>query len=130
MNLVPRKVFLEEILDDFMPSTNATNMKCDIYEQDNKYFIEMDLPGYEKTDINIVADKEYLIIKVSKEQNNNEEQKNYIKKERCYNEMSRSFYIGSFDESEVKATFKNGILKIIIPKLEKEDFKKIIEIEE
>lgn len=129
MNLVPRKIFLDDFLDDFMPSIPETNMKCDIYEKDKKYYIEMDLPGYDKKDVNIDLDNEYLIISVSKEENTDETEKNYIRKERSYSKMSRSFYIGKIDESEIKAEFKDGILRIIVPKEEKESLKKNIEIE-
>ena len=50
MNLIPRKFYLDDVFDDF-ESTN--NMKCDIYEKDGDYHIEMDIPGFDKKDINI-----------------------------------------------------------------------------
>jgi len=130
MNLVPRKIFLDDFFDDFIPSIKVdTNMKCDIYEKDNKYFIEMDLPGFSKNDIKIDVDNEYLTIEVEKQEENKNEEKNYIRKERSYKKMSRSFYIGNVDEEMVKAEFQNGTLKVTIPKIEKELSKKRVEIE-
>lgn len=129
MNLVPKRIFLDDFFNDFLPNVKETNMKCDIYEKDNKYYIEMDLPGFDKKDINIDVDNEYLTITAAKEQNNNEENKNYIRKERTYSKTSRSFYIGNVNNDEVKAEFKNGILKVIVPKKEEKITKRNIEIE-
>ena len=130
MNLVPRKIFFDDFFDDFIPTFKQdNNMKCDIYEKDDKYFIEMDIPGYDKEDISIDVDNEYLTISASKENKIDEEDKNYIRKERSYSKMSRSFYIGDAKESDIKAEFKDGILKVIVPKEEQVETKKKIEIE-
>jgi len=130
MNLVPRKIFLDDFFDDFIPSIKVdTNMKCDIYEKDNKYFIKINLPGFSKNDIKIDVDNEYLTIEVEKQEENNNEEKNYIRKERRNKKISRSFYIGNVDEEMVKAEFQNGTLKVTIPKIEKEINKKTVEIE-
>ena len=51
-----------------------------------------------------------------------------IKKEICYGEYSRKFYVGSIDENLIEANYNNGILMINIPKESKIDNKKNIEI--
>ena len=68
MNLVPRRIFFDDLLDDFLPSVKENNMKCDIYEKEGNYYIEMDLPGFNKKDITIDVDNEYLTITASKEE--------------------------------------------------------------
>jgi len=123
MNLVPKRIFFDDLLDDFLPSVKENNMKCDIYEKEGNYFIEMDLPGYNKKDITIDVDNEYLTITASKEEHEDEKNKNYISK------TSRSFYIGGATEENVKAEFKDGILKVVVPKIEEKNTKKTIEIE-
>ena len=130
MNLVPRKIFYDDdFWDDFMPAVKANeNMKCDIYEKGNKYFIEMDVPGFNKDDINIDVDNNYLAISASKENKVDEKDKNYIRKERSYGKYSRSFYIGNVSEKDIEAEFKDGILKVSVPKEEKENSKKKIDI--
>ena len=129
MNLVPRRIFFDDLLDDFLPSVKENNMKCDIYEKEGNYYIEMDLPGFNKKDITIDVDNEYLTITASKEEHEDEENKNYIRKERSYSKTSRSFYIGGVTEENVKAEFKDGILKVVVPKIEEKKTKKTIEIE-
>ena len=55
MNLIPRNFLFDDDLEDFFvtkPSKRG-EMKCDIYEKDNKYYIELDAPGFDKKDINI-----------------------------------------------------------------------------
>ena len=67
-------------------------------------------------------------------QSNDEEEKGkFIRRERYYGECSRSFYVGEDVKSEdIKATFKNGILTLEVPKVEEKKLpeKKYIEIGE
>ena len=95
-------------------------MKTDIKEKKDKYIIEMDLPGYEKENINLSLKDGYLEVtaEVNKEDENEEKDK-FVHKERYYGHCSRSFYVGEqIKEEDVNAEFKNGILKICIPKKE------------
>ena len=70
----------------------------------------------------------------SEESNDDEEKGKYIRRERYYGECSRSFYIGEdVHEDDIKATFKNGILSLDVPKVkeeEKKSEKKFITIDE
>ena len=95
-------------------------MKTDIKEKKDKYIIDMDLPGYEKENIKIEINNGYLIVnaKTSHHEDEKEEGK-YVKKERFVGECSRSFYVGEeIKENDIKASFKNGTLKIEVPKKE------------
>lgn len=95
-------------------------MKTDIFLHDNKYVIEMDLPGINKKDIRIDYENGYLTISVSRKALK-EDINNYIRRERFYGEIKRSFYIGIKNESYIKAMFKDGILEISFPQ---DDIKK------
>ena len=128
MNLIPRRYFLDDFFDD-MEIKTTSNMKCDIYEKDGNYFIEMDVPGFKKEDIDVDIDKGYLTISAKHEENIDEENKNYIRKERTYGSFSRQFYIGNVAEEQVKAEFNNGTLKIVVPKEEEKETKRRIEID-
>ena len=128
MNLIPRRYFLDDFFDD-MEIKTTSNMKCDIYEKDGNYFIEMDVPGFKKEDIDVDIDKGYLTISAKHEENIDEENKNYIRKERTYGSFSRQFYIGNVVEEQVKAEFNNGTLKIVVPKEEEKETKRRIEID-
>jgi len=62
------------------------------------------------------------------EVNDEDENKKYIRRERVYGKVSRTFTFSDINEEEIKAEFNNGILKVVVPKVEKTDSKKVIEI--
>ena len=127
MMLMP-KIFDDDFFrDDFFDrkDRNFNLMKTDIREDDKSYLLEVDLPGYSKDDIKIDITDGYLTINAKVEKEDNDENKNYVRRERFTGEVSRSFYVGDDDkEDEVKASFKNGILTLEVPKLSLEDKKK------
>ena len=136
MMLVPRRDFdlFDDFFDDnFFSKKDKSLMKTDIRETKDKFIIDMDLPGFSKENINLSLKNGYLEInaKVEKEDNSEDEEK-YLRKERFYGECSRSFYVGDdVTEEDIQAEFKNGILKIEVPKVnseEKETETKQIEI--
>lgn len=126
MNLIPRRFYLDDIFDDFV--SKKEDMKCDIYEKDNKYYIEMDIPGFDKKDVKIEIKNDYLIISAEKQEDFEEKDKNYIRRERNYGKYERSFALGEVDSENIDAEFKDGMLKIVIPKKEETNNQKFIEI--
>lgn len=129
MMLVPRRNF--DLFDDFFDDNFFTKkeknfMKTDIKEKKDKYVIEMDLPGFEKENIKLELNNGYLTITGKQENNIDEEEEKYVNKERFYGECTRSFFVGdNIKEEDINAEFKNGMLKIDIPK--KEEQKEISE---
>lgn len=89
-------------------------MKTDIFEKDNKYYLEIDLPGYNKKDIKINYNSSYLTIVANKEERKNIDK--YLQKERTFGQTKRVFYIGEKNKKDIKALFSNGILYISFPK--------------
>ena len=130
INLIPRGFYLDDILDDMGKSVSTQMMKCDVYEKDGLYNIEMDIPGFNKEDIKIECNEGVLTITAEKaEEEENDESKKYKRKERVYNKTSRSFSFADIDEDAIKAEFKNGTLLLTIPKKEKVETKKVINID-
>ena len=118
--------FYEDMLDVF--DSNKGN-NCDIYEKDGKYHVEMDIPGFKKDEIKIECHKGTLTISAKKEFKKEEhEGKKFIRRERHFNTMERSFYLGDIDEENIHATFEDGTLKICVP-AKSEVSKKMISIE-
>lgn len=129
MNLIPRSFFFDDDFDDFFkPVMRRNDVKCDIYEENDEYHIEMDIPGFDKKDINIEVKDGYLTIKASKETEDKEETKNYIRRERVVGSFTKSFALGDVDTDKIDAKFENGILNVTIPKQEVVDNTKTIEI--
>ncbi len=122
MMIVPKRnsfdLFDDFFEDGFFPRKERNLMKTDIRELKDKYIVDVDLPGFEKENINLSIENGYLNIhaKVDKKEINKEEEK-YVHRERFVGECSRSFYVGDdIKEEDINAEFKNGILKVEIPK--------------
>lgn len=114
--------------DDFLTRKERNLMKTDIREKKDKYIVEVDLPGFDKENINLSLNNGYLEInaKVEKEDKNEKEER-YVRKERFFGECSRSFFVGEdITEEDINAEFKNGILRIDIPKKEEQKHEKEI----
>ena len=119
--------FYDDMFDVFEPV--GKGMNCDIYEKDGMYHVEMDVPGYKKNEINIECHKGTLTIKAKKEFKKDEhEGKKYLRHERRFSTLERSFYLGDIDEEKIKATFEDGTLKITVP-TKAEIAKRTIDIE-
>ena len=129
MSLLPGRLYLDDFFDDFVPDNKMMNMNCDIYEKEGKYNVVIDIPGFDKKDINIDVENGYLTVKASRREENNEKDKHYIKRERVYGSFKRQFYIGDVNHEDIKAEFKDGTLTIIVPKAEENNSKKTIEIQ-
>ena len=138
MMLVPKNnsfdLFDDFFTDDFFPRYESfarkerNLMRTDVKEGKDKYLLDIDLPGFDKSNINISLSKGYLNVeaKVNKEENKNNDEK-FVRRERYYGECSRSFYVGEdIKDDDIHAEFKNGILKIELPKKQKEDKSKDI----
>lgn len=130
MNIVPRNSlfdidrlfdhsFFRGLISD--DNTNLFAPRVDIHEKKNKYLIEAELPGVEQKDLNVEIDHGTLTIEAKTEREDIEEKEGrVIRRERQYGSYQRSFYLGEgVDENAIKASFKNGILKLDIPKPKK-----------
>lgn len=140
MMMIPRRKnefdLLGEMFEDpFFTEHESKIMKTDIREKKDKYLIDIDLPGYQKENIKMEVEDGYLTIHAEINSDNEEkEEGKFVRRERYSGSCSRSFYIGTEVKSEeIKASFKNGILKIEIPKKEEKKElpeKKYIQIED
>jgi HSP20 family molecular chaperone IbpA len=137
--LMPRRrdfdLFGDMFDDPFFTNNDSKMMKTDIKENDNNFELEIDLPGFKKDDIKMSIDDGYLTINAKQEDNKDEKDKHgkYVRRERYFGECSRSFYVGDdIKEEDIKAKYKNGTLRVEIPKKEEKEKlpdKKYIEIE-
>ena len=99
---------------------NATMFKTDIKEEEGKFVLEADLPGFNKEDIELNVDNDILTI--SAERHSEHEDKDtagkYIRCERSYGKYSRSFDVSAIDSEKITATYENGVLALDMPKKE------------
>ena len=133
MMMIPRRHNDFDLIEDMFRDPFFTNeeskiMKTDIQEKKDKSIIDIDLPGYEKEDIKMSIEDVYLTVNASTNtEKEDKEEGKFVRKERYMGSCSRSFYVGDAVENEdIKASFKNGTLKIEIPK--KENKKELPEV--
>lgn len=118
------------------PFSTAKSFKVDVKDLGSAYELTAELPGVKKENIALSYDNSYLTIKTTvdkkEEQPVNEadakDAKNgktasekYLRRERYYGEMQRSFYIDDIDEANIKAAYKDGILTVTLPKAVKKE---------
>ena len=97
-----------------MKSRPAVN----VIESNDNFKIEVAVSGLNKKDININVEKDILTISAEKEIKQTEGEK-YSRKEFSYDNFKRTFQLpDSVDATNIKATFKNGILEVTIAKKE------------
>lgn len=126
---------INRLFEDFFPDTfmegtkdmaGVWNPVVDIYDTQDTTVIKADLPGLKKEDITINIEGDVLTL--TGERNHDEEVKkeNYYRRERAYGLFKREFTLPStVDHEKIKADFKDGVLKIEIPKPEEKKPKTI-----
>ena len=129
--MVPRRnsngldIFDDVFADPFFSEKENRIMRTDLKEKEGKYYLEIDIPGFDKEDIKIELQDGYLTISAEKDNEKEEKHAKYLKRERFSGMCSRSYYVGdNVKEEDIKANFKNGILTVEFPK---EQEKKIVE---
>ncbi len=108
----------ENPVKDVVPSVN-------IKENDKEVIIEVAAPGLTKKDFEVSVENNTLTISAHKEVEKLDEGTNYVKKEFGYENFQRSFTLPEevFDVENIKATYKNGVLELVIPKREEQQKK-------
>ena len=94
-------------------------MKTDVKERPEEYELAVDLPGFQKDEVNVGLESGYLTIRAAKGLDKDEKapEGKYIRQERYTGACSRSFYVGTdLQPKDVSAKFTDGILELTFPK--------------
>ena len=110
----------EKVADLFSYSSfcNMPNMpKMDVINRKKDVLVKVELPGIDKKDLDISITNNQLVIKAKTCHEEKEEKGDYLKQEISESEIYRSVLLpADVDDSKVKTSFKNGMLKLTIPK--------------
>jgi HSP20 family protein len=91
----------------------------DIYETDDEFVVELEVPGYEEKELSIEVSDHTLAVKGSRETTKEEKRKEFTLHERLERQFERRFVLPSQADTEhVKAVFANGVLEVHAGKLE------------
>lgn len=98
-------------------TTGDWSPRVDISETDNEFVIKAEIPEVKKEDVKVSVDNGVVTIQGERKQETEEKGKKFHRVERYYGSFVRSFTLpDNIDETKVKATFKDGMLNIQIPK--------------
>ena len=127
--------FFDNFFDDFLQPLNDkidntfNTFKVDVIEEEDHYIILSDLPGFEKENVSIEYENNYLTIIAKTDLEKTIETSKFIRRERKVGDFKRSFFIENVLLDDMNASFINGVLKIKLGKSKKNESKKIIIIE-
>ncbi len=140
MNIIRRTNSLFPVFNSIFDDNLIKNMfemptsfqvpAVNIKEEENHYEIEMAAPGLKKKDFNVELDNNVLTISVEKEQEKEDKHDTYTRKEFNYTSFRRSFTLpeNDVDMEKIDAKYQDGVLHIMIPKLVKEENKKLVSV--
>ncbi|MBQ5558151.1 MAG: Hsp20/alpha crystallin family protein [Bifidobacteriaceae bacterium] len=100
-------------------SATSLVMSTDIRDTGSAYEMTIELPGFDKSDVHVQLKDGYLIVSATKVRSaeDSASEGSYVHRERFAGSRSRSFYVGNdLKSSDIKASFANGVLTLIIPK--------------
>lgn len=127
MNLIPWSPMLDRFFDDFDVAPSKTFVPAmDVYQDKNNVIVETPITGVDAEKLDISVENDILSISGESEHKSEVDEKDYYRKEIRYGSFHRSVALpASVDGSKAKAEYKDGILKVIVPKEEKAKPKKI-----
>ena len=88
-------------------------MRCDIRESEEAFVLEIDIPGCARDKIKAYVEKEYLTVEADFRR---EETMKVTRRERYAGQCQRRFYVGDVKTEDLKASYRDGVLILTIPK--------------
>jgi HSP20 family protein len=100
--------------------------RVDVSESESEVRVQVDLPGIRKEDVSITLENGVLTISGERKEEEEKRDENMHFSERVYGHFSRSFTVNeAIDQDNIEATVKDGVLTVVLPKVEKAKPKKI-----
>ena len=118
--LFPRR-FSDVFYTFFEDNSNLEHFepKVSIAENNKNFSVIAELPGVKKEDINVNLEENSLTISGEKKLREEKKEDNYHLIESTFGSFSRTFYLpNNVEKDKIEATFENGVLELIIPKME------------
>lgn len=111
--------YFNDFENDFFHGANNlfNGFHTDVIDKGDSYKLQAELPGFNKEDIHIDINGDYLTISAEHKEEVKENKENFIRQERYYGSFQRSFNISNVNTNEIDASYQDGILEIKLPKL-------------
>ena len=113
------------VFDSDAAETNRSP-KVDIFDDGANFVLSAELPGVTKEDLEIDVKDNRLTIKGEKKLENKTEKEGYLRVERSYGVFERTFFLDeNVDRENIKADYKDGVLRLTLPRKQDEPSKKV-----
>ena len=99
----------------FFGGREPSAFRIDIREEGDAYLLEADLPGFSKEDVRIELEGSYMTIRAERTQKK-EEEGHYLRSERSYGVLERTFDLSGVDADALHAVYRDGVLTVTMPK--------------
>lgn len=109
---------IDKFLSDFSTPTQL-GKDMDVYKEDNQYIVEIDMPGFNKEDINLDFKEDILSIHASHQQESETQEREMIYQSRSKSEITRQIRFSEVNVDDISAEYNNGTLKVVLPLVEK-----------
>ena len=117
MSYDPFRIF-DDMERRFFASTApaAMNFRTDVSDIGEAYKLEAELPGFKKEDISIEIENGFLTINAEHKSDSEENNPNYIRRERYYGSFKRRFDVSAVEADAIEASYADGVLTLNLPK--------------
>lgn len=111
--------FMDDFFRPFFGLDNFTStFSVDVKDEGDKYVLEADLPGVKREDVNVDVNDGVLTISAEWNSEKKDERRNgYVINERRSGRASRAFTLENIKENEISAEYKDGVLRLYMPKI-------------
>ena len=110
----------DELERSFFGNTRSmvSAFRTDVVDTGDAFKLEAELPGFDKDDIQVDVENDCLTISAEhkSEKKEENEKKNFVKRERFYGSFTRSFDVSGINVDGIEAKYENGILTLTMPK--------------
>ena len=125
-------VFNDFFDTDFLPKASTTAPAINVIEKKNEYEVELAAPGMTKEDFKVSLDEDRnLVVELDKKVEKSEENKedkdcgHYLRREFSYTKFHQTLLLpDDVNRDAISATVENGVLKVVLPKLQPQEMKK------
>ena len=113
--------YFNKMSQDFFGDMDKDFSPCrtDILDSGDKFVLKADMPGFNKEDIHINIEGDMLTLTAEHSEDTNDDGKGFVRRERRYGSLSRSFDISNIDADRITASYEKGVLQLDLPKQEK-----------
>lgn len=109
--------FPDDFMREFFGSGSNVGFRVDVRDEGDRFVLEAELPGAKKEDVKVNVENGVMTISALTNTENQQSNANYVYRERRYGSMQRAFSLEGIREDEITGEYKDGVLRLNLPKL-------------